>query len=188
MLDRWGKQLRNQTYLQLRDIKRLRIDMKEYFQRFSQDRRDKKVFLVNDGGGRWTESFLNDWLQKNYKFLGFDKVIEEHTFEYNELKRKMGFQGFPDFLVCIKNQILRLEIECFPCLYHHDSEYCEIVLCYEINEEVDLSKKWYGLKEILGYEDIINLSEVIDYMFLKYPDFKQEVEAKINFEWSMETE
>lgn len=183
MLDRWGKQLRKQAYIHWQDVKE--IDIEKYFQRFKQDRKSKKVFLVDDAS--WTENYLMDWLKENYGTLGFDEVFEEHTPQYNELKRKMGFTGFPDFLIRIGDQILRLEIECFSSLYNHSADYCEIVLCYEINHPLK-DVRLIGLKEQLGYEDIINKAEVLEYMHLKYDDFRQDCQNKAVEEWSKKTE
>lgn len=171
MLDRWGKELRKRAYLQWRDVEGL--DMEKYFQRFKQDRKEKKVFLVADGGWGWTENYLRDWLKENYAALGFSEIFEEHTPNYNELKRKMGFEGWPDFLVSEKGRILRLEVECFSSLYNHADGYCDIVLCYEINQPLK-GKRIIGFKEFLGYEDIINEGEILEYLHLKYEDFRQD--------------
>lgn len=133
----------------------------------------KKVYVIDDTD--WSESFLGNWFIKNFSRLDFQEIFEQRSKPYMDLKAKMNFYGYPDFLATRKGKTLRVELECFSSQfkYMHQADYCEVVLCYEVDEVIS-NMELYELKGILGYENIINKREIFDYMYLQYEDFRKE--------------
>lgn len=185
MLERWGFELRERTYLSWRDVQNINIE--KYIKRLNADKKAKKVFTVKDSDILWTEKYLTDWFKQNYSLFGITEIHEPFTPEYKKYKQKIGFYGYPDFLGKQNDKIIRIELECFPCGYHHTPDYCEMVLCYELNGPTNSNQKWYGLKELLGYDEIIRFDEILDYFALKYPDFKEVIQEKLTKELSERT-
>jgi hypothetical protein len=186
MLSRWGFELKDQQCLCMTDVQK--INMQPYLDRLRAEKKDRKVYIV-DSPMRWTEAPLSTWFLKNFGLLGLTEIIEQHTSEYNKLKKEMKFNGFPDFLGKTNNSVVKIELECFPCGYHHPEDYCEVVLCYELNTAIEhRPQKWYGLKELLGYNEIINTSEILEYMYLRYEDFRKEIRNKLMQSWIQDTE
>jgi hypothetical protein len=173
LLKRFGMQLINGCGpISIKTLKK--INFEKYRARFQNDVKNKKVYVVDRD--YWSEHFLFDWFMENFKKLNFEKVFVERSESYMDLKNRMMFYGYPDFLGKRNDKILRVEIECFSSQfkYMHKADYCEVVLCYEINEPIE-HLEVHELKRILGYEEIINKSEIIDYMHIKYSDFKREL-------------
>lgn len=158
-----------------------KTNIKEYLVRFRQDIKDKKVYVVDDMG--WSESFLGNWFMENFGKLDFQEIFVHNSKPYMDLKAKMNFYGFPDFLGKRKGKMLRVELECFSSQfkYMHKTDYCEIVLCYEIDEVIS-NIEVHELKRILGYENIINKREILDYMYIQYEDFRKELIEKASEE------
>jgi hypothetical protein len=149
----------------------------KYIVRFKQDVAQKKVYVVDDTD--WNESFLGNWFMENFGKLDFQEIFVHRSKPYMDLKAKMNFYGFPDFLAKRKGKMLRVELECFSSQfkYMHQTDYCEVVLCYEIDEVIS-NMEVHELKRILGYENIINNSEIFDYMYIRYEDFRKEFDYK----------
>lgn len=180
VIDRWGFEIKNKQYLTDQDIKSL--NMPKYIDNLKKAVAAKKVYVV-DCRMRWIESPLMDWFKDNYSMFGFSEIYCQADEIYKRCKREQKFYGYPDFLGLKDGKISRVEIECFPCGYKHSEDYCEIVLCYELNQDVSgRPQQWFGLKELLGYEDIINVSEILDYLYLKDSTFRGALKRSIRAE------
>ena len=176
MLKRFGTQLVGGCgYINHATLQKTNI--KKYLAKFRQAVKEKKVYVVDDTD--WSESFLGEWFIENYSTLDFQEVFEERSKPYMDLKAKLNFYGFPDFLATREGKILRVELECFSSQfkYMHNAGYCEVVLCYEADEVIE-DVEIHELKRILGYENIINKREIIDYMYIQYADFKRELDIE----------
>jgi len=143
------------------------LNLQKYKTIFKLMVKSKKVYVVD--ARCWTEAFLCSWFKKNFGMLGFLEVFEEHTLVYNQLKKEMQFYGYPDYLAKTKdNKIVRVEIEVFSSNYHHGTNYCEIMLCYASDVKIpDITT--YELKTLLGCEEIINKTEILQYLFFTLP-------------------
>ena len=169
-LKRFGKQLvgANVEYTVLKDM-----DIAKYSARLRMHIREKRVFIVEEMG--WTEWYLTEWFAGHFKELGFEEILEERSKPYMKLKKVMQFYGYPDFLGKKSGKWLKVELECFSSLfkYMHAPNYADVVLCYEIDEQIP-NMEMFELKRIVGAENIINRLEVFDYLYLVEDEFREE--------------
>ena len=154
-----------------------KVNTEKYLARLRKDVEEKKVYVVDEDG--WSECFLSNWFADNFHVLDFQEIFEQRSKPYMDLKAKLNFHGFPDFLATRKGKLLRVELECFSSLfwYMHQADYCEVALCYDHDGIIE-GMEVHDLKGILGYENIINKSEIFEYMYLQYEDFRQEIMDK----------
>lgn len=175
MLKRYGRTLIFDYYITctIRDNVK-KMDTEKYLARFRRDVEEKTVYVVDEDG--WSECFLSNWFADNFRMLDFQEVFEQRSKPYMDLKAKLDFHGFPDFLATRKGKLLRVELECFSSLfrYNHQADFCEVVLCYDHDGIIE-GMEVHDLKGILGYENIINKNEIFEYMYLQYEDFRQEI-------------
>jgi len=160
------------------------MDLKKYLERVHNHVKEKKVFVVDYdsmcvGSGGWSERWLSEWFEKNYRTLGFDKVLRERTPEYKKKKALIGFYGYPDYLGKTKGCWIRVEIEVFSSRfrYNHTTNYAEVVLCYEANEPIE-GVRLLALKDLIGCSNIINSGEIWDYLYVVDTEFRNEMENK----------
>jgi hypothetical protein len=178
MLKRYGRTLIFDYYTTCTIYANVRkVNTEKYLARFRKDHKEKKVYVIDEDS--WSECFLGNWFVDNFHMLDFQEIFEQRSKPYMDLKAKLNFHGFPDFLATRKGKLLRVELECFSSLfwYMHQADYCEVVLCYDHDGTIE-DMEVHDLKGILGYENIINKSEIFEYMYLQYGDFRQEIIEK----------
>ncbi len=154
------------------------IDTAKYIAKLDGFISSKKIFVVDSVD--WNENWLSEWFCKNHQQLGFSEIHQEDTLEYNELKKKLGFWGKPDFLGLRDGKWLRIEIECFSkeYTYMHGLGYADVLLCYEKNVEVE-GIETHELRAILNVENILVKMEIWAYLYLADCEFKNEYDKQI---------
>ena len=160
------------------------MDLSKYLGKLREYIKRRMVFIVPIHG--WSEFFLHDWFARNYKSLGFTTVAIDRSPQYMLLKSKMNFYGYPDFLGKRDDKWLRIEIESFSSQYKysHSPEYADAILCYEKDEEYN-GIEIYEFKTILGFKDIINLSEIYEYLYIHDDEFREEHDHYLPFVLAM---
>ncbi len=130
----------------------------------------------------WSEGWLFEWLLEHYSELGFEKVfyavhhkqIERDAPQYKQIKDNLGFEGYPDFVVLKDGQWKCLEVESFSSSYQiHPTGYSEYLLCYDKNKEYH-KVKILTIAEYYGVQEVINLSELEQFLYLYDEEFRQE--------------
>jgi hypothetical protein len=182
-LHRCGKDLAG-VYVNYRALRKMpKTSLRKYINLLREEVRQKKIYVVEENG--WFENLLSKWFKENYHLLNFQTIFEEKTKEYMEIKARQKFFGYPDFLAILNGEVVRVELECFSSLfkYMHSPDYCEVIVCYEIDEEVP-NKVLYSMKDLLGYENIINKAEIYDYLYLINDEFRNELDIIALDGWS----
>lgn len=167
-IKRWGKQIANEhtdfvTFCREMDVAKWIARLKYYI-------KARVVYLVDCKV--WYEGPLSDWFKKHGSELGYSEILQEHTPRYNQLKQRMSFYGFPDFLGRKGTKWHRVEIECFSSDFfkNHNLQYADLILCYDIDKTIE-GIPCLSLKEIVGAEEIINHSEIPEFLYLYDSEF-----------------
>lgn len=156
----------------------------EYFRKVQQN----GEALVIDSWS-WNESWLTEWFRNNYKKIGFDRIAEQDTEEYNELREKMNIRLKPDFLAERKGQWLRVELECFSGEYgvHHEADYADIIVCYD-NTLDETDKEIISIREVLGVKEVILRREIPEFLYRYDKDFRHEYKNRVALSQLKKTE
>lgn len=180
---RLGKQIVGEaSILDFRIFEQIGID--RCVQKLKEYQRKKIVYVVNwkwIGYNRdWLEQPLCKWFKKHFKELGFDKILGERTKKYTKLKKKMGFWGYPDFLVSKGKNWYRLEVECFSSIFHshHKTDYADIILCYDKDKEVE-GIEIISLRKIKQCQEIINVLEIPSFLYIYDKEIAQEYRRRV---------
>lgn len=127
--------------------------------------------------GCWSETPLVNWILINHKQLGYEKIVLEKTPRYYELKNILGFAKYPDLLVYVNGEWLRLEVECWGHKYNycHGDGYADLVYAYDDYYWKNYSDApIYTLKDYFGVEEIISSGEFLEFLYHYDEEFKQD--------------
>ena len=151
---------------------------RKYYMKKLSDYEQKKIVHVVPVKF-WGESPLVDWFIREYSSFGFREILEEKTSQYKEIKRKIGFIGYPDFLVRKEDKWERLEIETFSGNFKtHPSDYSDYLLCYDETTPIK-QVKTLTVREYMGCQEIINLHEIPHFLYLYDAEFRKDHDTKI---------
>lgn len=127
----------------------------------------------------WGEDHLCDWFVRKYKELEFREILQDRTSQYERIKKKLGFLGYPDFLARKESKWERLEVEPFSSSYQlHPSGYSEYLLCYDETKSFE-HVITITLRDHVGCQEIINLHEIPEFLYLYDSEFKKNYDKRI---------
>lgn len=169
-------------------LKLLEKEYKYYVNKISCFIEDKtvKILPYNWYDGCWSEFPLVNWIIRNHKQLGYEKIILEKTPQYYELKKVLKFDKYPDLLVYVNDEWLRLEVECWGHKYNycHGNGYADLVYAYDDYLKSDSDAPIYTLKKHFGVKEIISSGEFLEFLYHYDEEFKQDYDYACSKDYS----
>ena len=158
------------------------MDMEVHSDSLKKYENEKTVYVIEENfSSHWKEYPVSVWFSENYEDLGFNKIVQERSKEYNQLKSELGFNLWPDYLAKKEGQWLRVEIECWVHKYEytHPKGYADVVIAFDSYREEPNNIEVYTMKKYLGAKELISLPETMVFMYLYDEYFKTDYDQAV---------